>query len=218
MKKINLLFIGNSHTYVNELPAIVHDLFAEIGVSANCVMLTKGGKCLEFHAKEPQTRYNILHGNYDYVILQGKATDFEPESYLENGKNIYDTMIAKTSAKTVLYMVWANRDKKQEQPMLTHAVEELAEYTNAIIAPAGEAWQKALRCRPKPELYQEDGNHARPEGSYLAASTLFYAISGRTRAIPVKDGQEPHTRLGIDTKTAATIQKIACKTASEYRR
>ena len=217
-KNISILFVGNSHTFVNQVPAIVHDLFAKIGVEAHCVMNTSGGKCLEFLYSFPNTKYNIVHGKYDYVILQNKATNFAKEPYLEYGKKIVDEYISQTTSKTVLYMVWSNKGKKEEQEPMINAVTELAEYANAIIAPAGPAWHKALRCRPKPELYQADGNHATPTGSYLAASCIFYAISGKSRAISVNDGDEPHTRLGIDTKTAATLQRIACKTAAEYRK
>ncbi len=216
--KINVLFIGNSHTFVNFVPAILHDLFKEVGVDANCVMLTHGGKCLDFHAGQINTKYNILHGNYDYIILQGKATNFDAELYLENGKQIYDNYISKTTAKPITYMVWSNRGKKQEQAPITDANIELAKYMNGSVAPAGIVWQKLLRSRPAPELYQEDGNHATPNGSYLAASCLFYAITERERSIKIKDGAEPHTRLGIDTATATKIQQVACKITSAYKK
>lgn len=214
--KLNILFVGNSHTFVNFVPSIVHDLFKEIGVDANCVMLTTGGKCMDYHLGQINVKYNILHGNYDYVILQGKASNFDPDLYLESGKKIYDEFISKTDSKPIVYMVWSNKDKRHEQKKITDANLELAKYMNAPIAPVGEAWHRVRRCRPAPDLYQEDGNHALPAGSYLAASCIFYAISGRTRAINVNEGSEPHTRLSIDTKTASTIQRIACKLTKEY--
>jgi hypothetical protein len=215
--KINVLFLGNSHTFVNFVPAILHDLFNEIGIEANCVMLTQGGQCLDFHAGQINTKYNVLHGNYDYVILQGKATNFNAELYLENGKQIYDKYISKTATKPITYMVWSNRGKKHEQAAITNANIELAKYMNGAIAPAGTVWQKLLRSRPAPELYQEDGNHATPNGSYLAATCIFYAITERERSIKIKDGAEPHTRLGIDTATAAKIHQVACKVTTSYR-
>ena len=87
---------------------------------------------------------------------------------------------------------------------------------NGRVAPAGEAWQTVLRRRPAPELYREDGNHATPTGSYLAASSIFYAITERHRALSVDAGDEPHTRLGIDDKTAAAIQSITCRTTLKF--
>ena len=87
---------------------------------------------------------------------------------------------------------------------------------NGRVAPAGEVWQTVLRRRPAPELYREDGNHATPTGSYLAAASIFYAITERRRALRVNEGDEPHTRLGIDEKTASAIHTIACRTTLAF--
>lgn len=216
MPKLRILFIGNSHTFYNDLPKIAKDIFAQGGIDAEVTMLTQGGKCLEYHYSQRDTRFNILYGNYDYVVLQSKASGFEPEPYLEYGKKIYDEFISKTSAKPVIYMVWSNRGKKKDQPTITNASVELGEYMGASIAPVGEVWQSTLRCRSAPELYREDGNHATPTGSYLAAATIFYAITGRRRAIRIAEDGEPHSSLGIDAKTAAAINVIACRITLAY--
>ena len=148
--------------------------------------------------------------------MQSRASNFDPESYLENGKKIYDEWISKTDSTPILYMVWSNKGKKKEQPALTEANVELAKYMNGRVAPAGEIWQTVLRRRPAPELYREDGNHATPTGSYLAAASIFYAITERRRALRVNEGDEPHTKLGIDEKTSSAIHTIACRLALAY--
>ena len=102
-------------------------------------------------------------------------------------------------------------------PALTAANVELAKYMNGRVAPAGEIWQAVLRRRPAPELYREDGNHATPTGSYLAAASIFYAVTERQRALRINEGDEPHTRLGIDEKTASAIHSIACREAIKYK-
>lgn len=211
MSKIKILFIGNSHTYYNDMPQIAKGIFAAAGLDAEVTMLTQGGMCLKWHCEQKQTRFNILYGGYDYIILQGKATNFDPEPYLEYGKKLYDDYISGTDAVPIIYTVWSNRGKKKDQPALTNAGVELAAYMHGSIAPAGEIWQSVLRRRPAPELYREDGNHATPTGSYLAAAAVFYAITRRKRALRVNEGDEPHTSLGIDTRTAAAIHSIACR-------
>jgi hypothetical protein len=217
MSKIKILFIGNSHTYYNDMPLIAKDIFAAAGIEAEITMLTQGGKCLDWHYEQKQTRFNILYGGYDYIVLQSKASNFDREAYLDSGKKIYDEWISKTNATPILYMVWSNKGKKkEEQPALTEANVELAKYTKGRVAPAGEVLQTVLRRRPAPELYREDGNHVTPTGSYLAAVSIFYAITERRRALRVNEGDEPHTRLGIDEKTAAAIHTIACRMALAY--
>ena len=47
MSRIKILFIGNSHTYYNDMPAIAKDIFAAAGLDAEVTMLTQGGKCLD---------------------------------------------------------------------------------------------------------------------------------------------------------------------------
>lgn len=42
-------------------------------------MIAHGGWFLEQHANEPDVRFNILYGHYDYVVLQEHAHPFGPE-------------------------------------------------------------------------------------------------------------------------------------------
>lgn len=215
-KNVKILFVGNSLTYVNYAPEMVRRFFEAAGITAECVMLTQGGKCMDFHVKSSQVSYNILYGHYDYVVLQGKASDFDPESFVVNGKQIYDNWISKTSAKPVMYVAWCLRGQKDRQPMMTAAYVELAKQTDAIIAPVGEAWQKVMRLRPAPEIYAPDGNHPTKAGTYLAAATIFYAIAGRDRTLRLHEGEGLYTECGLDLKTATAINRIACEKAKEF--
>lgn len=215
-KSLKLLFIGNSHTYKNYVPGIVKDLFASIGVSVHATALVEGGKCLVYHADRRETEMNILYGDYDYVILQGRGSDFDGPAFVENGKKIYEKYISKTNAKTILYMVWSDKGKWEAQPARIEAHRELAAAIGADIAPAGEVFKPLLRRRPAPELYRDDGNHANAIGGYAAACSIFYTITKKERAIAVPEGGEPHTRLGIDPKLAAAIQSTACRVTRAF--
>ena len=215
-KNIRILFVGNSLTYYNFLPAKLHDFFAAVGIEADCVMLTASGKCMDYHVKQSYTSYNILYGHYDYVILQGIAMGFEPETFVRCGKQIYDDFISKTDAKTVLHVSYARKDERKKQPEMTAAYLELARQTGAIVAPVGEAFGKVLRMRPAPEIYCEDKNHPSPAGTYLAAATLFYAIMGRERMLRLPKTGGLYEKCGLDRKTALTVNRIACEMARRY--
>ena len=216
---MKILFIGNSHTYYNEMPQMVKELFEYTGVKTHVTMSTEGGKGLIYHCDRQDVNFNIRHGEYDVVVLQDKATNFNPEDFKEGGRKLMKNSLEKSPARRVLYMIWSRRMEKEKQEIITRAYTELGKEIDAAVAPAGEVWHKLLRQTPELEdqLYRPDGNHATPLGSYLAAATLFYAITGRSRPIQLKDGAQPSTRLEIDPELARRIHKEACAMAKKFR-
>ena len=216
---MKILFIGNSHTYYNDLPQMVKELFEYTGVKTHVTMSTEGGKGLIYHCDRKDVNFNIRHGEYDVVVLQDKATNFNPEDFKQGGRTLMNNSLRECPARRVLYMIWSRRMEKEKQEIITRAYTELGTEIDAAVAPAGEVWHKILRETPEMEslLYRPDGNHATPLGSYLAAATLFYTITGRQRPIVLKEGAQPSTRLEIDTDTARRIHKEACTMAKKFR-
>ena len=83
MKKI--LFIGNSHTYFNDMAGMFAQLCAahpDIG-PVHIAQLTHGGVSLCWHRDEPEARFNIQYGGYDYVVLQQAAQKAYPQNQEE---------------------------------------------------------------------------------------------------------------------------------------
>lgn len=217
-KQISIHFIGNSHTYYNELPRMVAEMFDSIGIDAHVSMQTEGGKNLLYHCARKDSILNIVYGKHDYVVLQEVASSFNPEDFEEGLDKFYENALSRSSAKPVLYMIWANRDNRKYQPTIINAYVKGAEKYNAPIAPAGEVWMKLLRGNKDLALYRDDGNHATPLGTYLAAACVFYAITGRERPIKVEQGGEPQARLGLDIDTCKKIHSEACRAAKKYAR
>ena len=61
---MKVLFIGNSHTFFNDMPALFAR-FAEMttGEKTEAVMLAYGGRDYKWHRKEYfSVRYNLLYG------------------------------------------------------------------------------------------------------------------------------------------------------------
>ena len=77
MKHLRILFIGNSHTYVNGVPALVRDLAASDGYEVDVTMIAHGGWYLWQHVQEPDVPFNIKYGHYDYVVLQEHSHPFD---------------------------------------------------------------------------------------------------------------------------------------------
>ncbi len=216
---MKILFIGNSHTYYNSMPQMVKELLESTGVRTHVTMMTEGGKGLIYHCGREDIKFNIRYGGYDAVVLQDKASRFNAEDFKEGGRILMKNALGESPARRILYMIWARRDEKPNQAYITDAYTSFGAEIGASVAPAGEVWHKILRESPEMEdqLYRADGNHATPLGSYLAATTLFYAITGRKRPIVLKEGAEPSTRLDIDLDTARRIHKEACAMVQKFR-
>ena len=215
-KKIEILFIGNSLTYYNLLPLCVKRFFAQAGIEARCVMQTCGGKCLDYHCGRGDTEMNVKYGGFDYVVLQGKATGFDPEAFVPAGEKIIKDLIIPAGSVPVLYMAWSLKGDPAGQIPMTAAYDKLAELTGARVAPAGNIWRSAMKLRPAPELYMPDGNHPTPAGTYLAAACVFYAISERDRILPVPENGF-FKEYGIDRATAEKMNRLALRETERYR-
>jgi hypothetical protein len=87
----------------------------------------------------------------------------------------------------------------------TRAALTVAEATGAAIAPVGESWGIARRERPNLVLQQSDGNHATLAGSYAAACTLFYALTG----VSPRGAAETMSEITLPPEDAAAIESAA---------
>lgn len=181
MDKKRVLFIGNSHTYVNDMANMFKNICrADENVSDVFVtMLASGGKTLDWHAEQPETPFNILCGDYDYIVLQQAAHPFGGKEELFAGADRLNEWISKTNAQIVAYMTWAEKRFPENQERMSEAYEELAERLHCILAPVGRIWQKILENEKQIELYADDGEHASKNGSFLAALTIYRAIFGK---------------------------------------
>ena len=215
-KNIRILFIGNSHTYYNNMPQIAKEIFASAGINAEVTMQTEGGKGLLYHCDRKDVIFNIIYGGYDYVVLQDVAKTFDRQNFIEGAEKIKANALGKSAAQPVFYMIWAHRDRKALQREITAAYAEVAGRFGALLAPAGEVWHRLLRRNKLLPLYRDDGNHATPLGSYLAATTIFYAITRRARPLRITPDGQPHTSLELDYEFCRRIQSLACRTAKKY--
>lgn len=177
---MKFLFIGNSHTYYNDMPHLFQRICEENGMDAEVTMLAHGGKGLDFHRAEPEVRFNILYGNYDYIILQHLAHPFDDEDMMFESAAEIDRYIQNTRSKKVLYMTWAQKNNPSGQARMTKAYKELSKkLSGSVVAPVGIAWWRFLEGNPPVDLFDSDGRHASPIGSQLVAYTLFSTMFGR---------------------------------------
>jgi hypothetical protein len=109
-KTIRVLFIGNSLTDFNDLPAQLQTLVSEAypsGRSLRYESITPGGCTLQKHWNDGKAAARITQGHWDYVVLQEQSQiPFSDRQQMYHYARLFDREIKKVGAKTVLYMTF----------------------------------------------------------------------------------------------------------------
>lgn len=198
---IKVLFVGNSYTYFWNMPQLVSAMAA----TQNKVIITRkstvGGAYLREHWNSERglkSQEKIKKGHWDFVVIQNNSlsTIQNPEDFKKYGKDFIE-LVKQTGAIPLLYVTWAREYNPLMQETITKSYKELAAQTNVRAIPVGPVWEKARKLRPDLGLFDPDGSHPSPIGTYLIASVFYRAISGgNTKTIPERikttdrDGEE----------------------------
>src|SRR5690554_1513108 len=75
-ENISVLFIGNSYTFMNDMPFMFQKMAQAEGVNAYVDTVVHGGKNLQYHASRKETYDKIRSRNWTYVIIQGHSNEF----------------------------------------------------------------------------------------------------------------------------------------------
>lgn len=175
-RTLHILFIGNSHTYYNDMPLMVKRRAEDAGCVCRVTMIAHPGWFLAQHVQEPEVRFNILHSGYDYVVIQEHAHPFGPVEKYRDAAIKLNAWVRQVGSVPILYATWAEKAKPEMQTVMNSAHEQIAKEIGALLAPVGENWQRYKDEHPDLELYADDGEHASPAGSDFAASIIWETI------------------------------------------
>jgi hypothetical protein len=220
------LFIGNSYTYTNDLPALTSQIAQSKGDSLWHDQSTPGGYTFQMHCSNPLTLAKIDETNWDYVVLQEQSQlpSWPPDSVQLLVYPYADTLNQQVKANdscstTLFFMTWGRQNGDTDncpwypvvctytgmQSRLRQSYLEMGQLFNTQVSPVGIAWQHTRTQLPAIELYSPDGSHPSIYGSYLAACTFYGAIFQNS---PV-GGYIPAM---IPSDTALLLQQIAYHT------
>ncbi|MBA2662878.1 MAG: SGNH/GDSL hydrolase family protein [Bradymonadaceae bacterium] len=189
----HVLFIGNSHTFINSVPQMVQRLNDSDGASAPLWLgtVTQGGATLEDLSKLSEDA--LARRRWSFVVLQGASL----EPFVGPGRYVahFRALAARAEANgsvPILYQVWPRAhwdeayghawmaaDPAAANKVIRAVSEHAVETTGARLAPVSEVWMLAQLRHPEIKLYMKDGNHASVAGSYLAALMLYRTIRQR---------------------------------------
>lgn len=177
---MRILFIGNSHTFVNGLPFQVRALLQQEQPDTQVAMYATPGVTIGWHAEQYETQMAILYQEWDYIVLQQRSHPFDGSAALQKDCQSLLPYLRRSHAKVLLFVTWAERRFPDNQVVIDDAFANVATEMNATLVPVSRAWQACLRRQPDIDLYDTDGEHAGPLGSYLAACTFYAVIQGHS--------------------------------------
>jgi len=177
-----ILFIGNSLTEANGLPAMVETLSRQGGgTPISTASVVFGGFSLEDHWKHGTAQRRVAEGGWSIVVLQqGPSALPESQTALREWTARFDAIIRASGGRTALYMVWPESNRRDAFDAVSRSYTRAAEDVGGMLFPVGEAWRGAWRRDPDVPLYGPDGFHPTPTATYLAALVIYQQISGRS--------------------------------------
>ncbi len=204
----SVLFIGNSLTFANDLPA----MFALVARADNDpveVSSVAGSNLAVIDHVNGSTDAvaRIDRGGWGFVVLQQGPT---PAGVCRDTLVLAAMRLAphirEAGARPALFLPWARLQFPQSLEPAGQSATLAARAVGGVVVPVGVAWRDALRADPGAPLYGPDGYHPAPAGTLLAALTIYDRLFGRdVRNIHA----EPLRQLPTMRLTAAEVRALA---------
>ncbi len=191
---MNILFVGNSYTFYNDMPEMFEKLANDNGKNVNVYSVTKGGRKLVDYETADETTAKLQEAlderRYDVCIIQEQsilpASDYDA---FIRGLDGVIKMVKDRADRLVLYATWGrkrgstvldqhNWTTSSMTELLSHSYFKAAKIYGADISPVGENFLKLMKNSTDTELYNADLSHPSYDGSCLAALTHYYTLFG----------------------------------------
>jgi hypothetical protein len=218
-QKLRVLFVGNSYTFVNDLPATLVTLAASVSQPPDLQVSSRtvGGATFLDHVTNTATVADIGSGSWTHVVLQGNSLEplTDPTGFAANGL-LLAQKASSASSRPLFYETWARKagnavyaqaysggSPAAMQALLRAGYEGLATKSSGGLARVGDAWEAALTADPTLALHADDGSHPSVLGTYLAACVFYGALAGKS---PLEITSKPSSTT---TDAVATTLKTA---------
>lgn len=220
---ISVLFIGNSYTYVNDLPGTLGSLAVNLGKEITIDSKTNGGYTFQNHTNDPLTYAKIHSKPWDVVVIQGQSQEPSfPDTQVDSQTLPYavklsDSIWANNACSNVMYyMTWGRQNGDSQwseintfekmNTRLYNAYMRMADSSDqAMVSPVGRAWAYVRTNHPAINLYNADESHPSMEGTYLAACTFYASLFQQSPVGSTYYGGLPVATAGILQNAAAIV-------------
>jgi len=192
-----VLFIGNSYTYVNNLPELTRILALSASDTLVYDSNTPGGQTFQGHFADVTSTGKIAQGTWDVVVLQEQSQRPSfPEGQVAVEVFPYarklDSLVrlANPCTETMFYMTWGRKNGDAANcgffpPLCTYQgmdsllylrYMQMTEQNEAVVSPVGVLWHYLRDTHPEIELYASDESHPSLAGTYAAACSFYSTI------------------------------------------
>lgn len=177
-----VLFVGNSLTAVNDLPALVRTVAEAAGHTLEYEAVLAGGQSLEDHWYGGVAG-DIRRAAADVVVMQqGPSSLPESQIHLREWSDTLSRVVRESGGRPALFMVWPSRARLSAFTAVRESYRAAAEAVDGIFVPAGQAWLETWDRDADAALYGPDDFHPSPLGSLVAALTIYRMLYGESVA------------------------------------
>jgi hypothetical protein len=199
--RLRVLFLGNSLTAANDLPARVQAIARSVGeLDLEVESYAPGGYALEDHWADGTARRLVETGGFDVVVFQQGPSSLPASGVdLRQWTATWARAVRAHGGRPALLTVWPERERRYALPAVIGNYRAAAVAAGTGLFPAGLAWSRCLANAPRIRLYGPDGFHPAPMGTYLAALVVYSGLAGRVPAglpaLPVDLGPGARTTV-----------------------
>ena len=213
------LFIGNSATYVHDIPGTLSRLAKKAGYSIETTQITPGGFSLAQHAdvstEHGQRVFEELSKGYDHVYFQDDGGCIGSDETKTRSADAAQRMMdkAKANGSKVYFYVRPPYGKEKCGYTAYEQCRELDKHFLAVAAKTGAECiyvNRAFACAIESldcNLWGDDNAHTSVCGAYLIVCTFFASLFNESATVLDCDS--------VDENTARKLQQIADRVVFE---
>lgn len=216
---MKILFIGNSATFVNDIPGTLQRLAGELGIEIEVGRVLKGGYELARHADTATEHGRAvmaeIERGYDIVFLQDNGNAVENDERRARSRDAIKLLAGKikeSGAEPWIYVrppygyAAYGREPLSQCAEFDRHFGEIAEELGISQVKVNRAFAYAIENLTYP-LWGSDNGHTSPHGAYLAVA-VFFASLFKKSATALGDA-------GLPPEDARVLREVADKIALE---
>lgn len=196
----HMLFVGNSLTYVGNLPAVLDAMAKANGHTLQTDMIVKGGATLTDRVDDGSVKWALAQRHYDIVVLQERGFDFAcgfGPTVCSNARASLEKLATLIRMNHATPLLLGTYQGNPEASATIVQAESDAAHANSLpyVAISGQLLQGRERYPAEPWFYS-DGMHPGAELVLLESVLLYRQLFGASPRAQALDVQAPIYRPG----------------------